>query len=141
MALRTDAQWKTFFQSAKITDEPKLSDYAKIFVDNSLTELSLEGLDKETLTELGITVVGDRLSILQCARNRQPPTTPSTTVAKASVTAKLSTLTHEMTQPQFRKFQQDWTVYKLITQLQISQAAAHLYHTCDEAVQTSLINT
>lgn len=140
MALRTEAQWKTFFQSAKITNETTQTNYAKIFADNSLTELSLEGLDKDTLTELGINVIGDRLSILQCAKNKRAPSTPST-VAKASVTAKLPTLTHEMTQPQFRKFQQDWTVYKLITALELSKAAAHLYHTSDEAVQTSLLNT
>ena len=60
----------------------------KIFIDNAITELSLEGLDKETLTEIGITVVGHRLSILQCARKRQQPVASSTTpVAKASVTA------------------------------------------------------
>ena len=36
------------------------------------------------------------------------------TTTKASVTARLSTLTLEMTCPQFRKFKQDWTVYNQI---------------------------
>ena len=141
MALRTEAQWKVFLTSATITDDAVLSNYAKSFSDNALTELSLEGLDKETLTELGITTIGHRLSILQCARNRVRQQTTTTPLAKATVTAKLSELTHEMTQPQFRKFLQDWLVYKQITQLSPAMVAGHLYNACDEAVQTSLINT
>ena len=127
MALRTEAQWKEFFQSATITDDAVSTDYAKTFTQNSLTELSLEGLDKDTLTELGITVVGHRLSILQCVRKKQQSQQPVTShsSAKASVTAKLPELTHEMTQPQFRKFQQDWVVYKKITQL-IYQMLLHI---------------
>ena len=141
MVLQTEAEWKQFFQNAKITDDTVSTNYAKIFSDNSFTEISLQQLDKDTLTEIGITIVGHRLSILQCARDRQQPVASASTVAKASVTAKLSAITHEMTQQQFRKFQQDWTVYKQITHLPLSQAAAHLYNACDEAVQTSLINT
>ena len=75
MALRTEAQWKTFFQCAKITNETTLTNYAKIFADSSLTELSLEGLD---ITELGIDVIGHRLPILQRAKNKRAPSTPST---------------------------------------------------------------
>ena len=46
-----------------------------------------------------------------------------------------------MTRPQYRKFTQDWVVYKQITLLQPSQTVAHLYNACNEEVQTSLINT
>ena len=46
-----------------------------------------------------------------------------------------------MTRPQFRKFQQDWTVNKQLTNLQQAQFTAHLYNACNEEVQMSLINT
>ena len=92
---------------------------------------------------MGITMIGHRLAILQCASRRTaPPAQPTTvTKAKASVNAQLSTLTLEMTRPQYRKFQQDWIVYKQITSLQPSQATAYLYTACNEEVKTSLINT
>ena len=150
MALQTEEEWKQFFQSLKITNDTVITNYAKIFMDNEFTDLSLEGLDKQTLTELGITIVGHRSSILRWAEKKREPvpvasSTPvatSTPVAKAAaVRAKLPELTHEMTQPQFRKFQQDWIVYKQITQITLADAAAHLYNACDDAVQTSLINT
>ena len=107
MALRSEVQWKEFFQTAGIEDTTS-STYAKSFADNGVTETSLPQIDKETLTELGVTVIGHRLSVLQGARthnvDQTPPAVQSTSVAKASVTAKLSTITHEMTHPQFRKF-------------------------------------
>ena len=135
MALQTEAQWKLFFQGARINDYLSTT-YAKTFVDNGFSELSLSQLDKDTLIELGITTIGHRLSILQCAKGRgaTPTTAPSAPVAKASVTAKLTTITHEMTTQQFRKLQQDWAVYKQITHLQPEQATSHLYNACDETV-------
>ena len=84
MALQTEAQWKQFFHSAKITDDTVTTNYAKIFMDNEFTELSLDGLDKETLNEIGITVVGHRLSILQCVKKRQQPVASSTTPVSIS---------------------------------------------------------
>ena len=36
---------------------------------------------------------------------------------------------------------QDWNVYKQLTQLSIRDSTHHLYNTCDESVQVSLINT
>ena len=93
---------------------------------------------------MGITLIGHKLAILQCAKKRQSPATTgaeSSTVAKATVNAHLSTLTLEMTHPQFRKFQQDWAVYKQLTNLQQAQFTAHLYNACNEEVQMSLIKT
>ena len=144
MALQTEAAWKDFVKSAGITDDAVSSTYAKKFTDNGFNEQSLAGLDKDSLVEMGITMIGHRLAILQraSALNASTAASPThATVAKASVTANLSTLTLEMTRPQFRKFQQDWTVYKQITLLQPSQTTAHLYNACNEEVQTSLINT
>ena len=56
--LRTEAQWKQFFQSAGIHDDATSDNYAGIFVTNGFTEISLSEIDKETLQELGITVLG-----------------------------------------------------------------------------------
>ena len=90
MALQTEAQWKVFFQTAGISEDETSSTYAKTFKDNGLTETSVPQLDKDTLTELGVTVIGHRLSILQWARTlQQTPSVRPATVAKASVTAKL----------------------------------------------------
>ena len=142
MALQTEAQWKTFFISAGIADDASTT-YAKLFFDNGFNKNSLSGLDKDTLAEVGITLLGHKLAIIKCANQLQQstPSTPPTTVAKASVTAHLSTLTLEMTKVQFRKFQQDWLVYKQLTNLQPAQASAHLYNACNEEVQMSIINT
>ena len=79
-------------------------------------------LDKETLIELGVKSIGHPLSILNLVKSAgNAPPTQSAPVAKASVAAKLSELTPDMTQPQFRKFEEDWRVYKSITQLQPQQ--------------------
>ena len=64
-------------------------------------------------------LLGHRLAILKFAASRQnSETIRPATVTKASVTAHLTTLTLEMTRLQYRKFQQDWLVYKQITHLQ-----------------------
>ena len=141
MALQTEAQWKEFFKTSGITDDAASTTYAKSFVVNGFNEHSLPQLDKETLTEVGITMIGHKLAIIQRASKHTSPSAESTTVAKASVTAKLSTLTLEMTRPQYRKFQQDWVVYKQITNLQPARSTAHLYNACNDEVQMSLINT
>ena len=46
-----------------------------------------------------------------------------------------------MTHQQYRKFLQDWNIYKQLTQLSIRDSMHHLYNTCDESVQVSLIST
>ena len=74
--------------------------YAKAFYDNGFNEQSLALLDKETLTEIGITLLGHKLAILQCASKQHSPPAQSSSVAKATVNAHLSTLTLEMTRPQ-----------------------------------------
>ena len=144
MALQTEVQWKEFFRTASISDDATSTTYAKAFFDNGFSELSLPQLDRDTLTAVGVTSIGHQLAILQHIKNGQSGSTTTPThnsVTKASVSAKLSTLTHEMTKPQFRKFMQDWLVYKQITHLQPNEGTPHLYNACDEAVQTELINT
>ena len=63
MALRTNAEWKAFFQALGITDDAVSQTYADAFVAGSITEVTLPHLDKATLTELGITVIGHRLLV------------------------------------------------------------------------------
>ena len=46
-----------------------------------------------------------------------------------------------MTPPQFRKFEQDWVVFKNITHLQPEHFTGHMYNACDETVQNAIINT
>ena len=70
MALQTEAQWKEFFTTASISEAASTT-YAKTFVDNGFSELSLALLDKATLSEVGITSIGHQLSILQCAIEQQ----------------------------------------------------------------------
>ena len=55
--------------------------------------------------------------------------------------AKLPQLMADMTHPQFRKFCTDWDVYKRITNIPETQIHTQLYHTCDDNVQNSLVNT
>ena len=142
MALQTEAQWKGFFTAAGIDDTASAT-YAKSFKDNGCNQHSLPPLNQDALTTLGVTMLGHKLAILQCAsKYDSTPSQPQpTTVAKASVTAHLSTLTLEMTRPQFRKFETDWIVYKQITNLLPSQSTYYLYHACNEEVQMALINT
>ena len=104
MALRrTEPQWAEFLTSAGITDEPARTTYAQAFVANGMTETSIPTLDKEALVEIGVTTLGHRLSILTIGKSSSPAS-PTTSVAKASVAAKLTELTPDMTHPQFRKF-------------------------------------
>ena len=145
MALRrTEPQWKEFLTNAGIDDDAACTTYAHAFVENGLTETSIPLLDKETLTELGVNKIGHRMSILNLVTpsgNNAQPAAQVMPVAKASVNAKLSLITLDMTSPQFRKFLQDWSVYKNITHLQQQDVTSHLYNTCDDSVRNSLINT
>ena len=127
--IRSSEEWKTFFTNAEIP-EAQAAAYSQIFAGARLTETTMSDVDKATLQELEITVLGDQLAILRHikASSTTPaatPTTPTATVAtainqhtrKAAITAKVPTLHADMTQPQFRKFKVDWKVYKQITQL------------------------
>ena len=76
----------------------------------------------------------------------QAPHVESTTSTAAqfkppTAAIKLPSVSSNMTHPQFRKFLIDWTVYKKITRLPTSEFASHLYSTCDDSVQNTLINS
>ena len=63
LRLRDELAWKNFLMEANIPDEIA-ADYAKILVENRLTEAILSHLTAENLTAINITVLGDILSIL-----------------------------------------------------------------------------
>ena len=134
MALQTEPAWKTLFQSLNIAEDASTA-YAAAFIAGGITETTLPHLDKETLTELGVNVIGHRLLILNHIK-----TSSSTTSTKATVNAKLSTLTSEMTQSQFRQFLTDWKVYKQLVNLQPQQLVPHLYNACDDTVRNAITN-
>ena len=64
MALRTKEEWTNFLIAAGIPQEDAAA-YANAFVQNRLTELSLPDLSKEYLWDLGITIIGDIITILK----------------------------------------------------------------------------
>ena len=148
MALRVEKDWVKFFTTAGILEQnSKL--YAKNFVKNRVNETVLSSLDRNYLQDLGVDAIGDVMVILahiKTFRNSGNPENHSQSSAPVVPSskprsAKLPELTSEMTHPQFRKFKIDWEVYKTITALPTSQLTSQLYNTCDNATQTSIINT
>lgn len=155
MALRAKTDWRDFFYKAGIP-EKESDEYADTFVANRITELGLSELNSDFLKELGITVIGDILSITrQCQQltvasrpssSQQSATSPPTgsphiLPSTKAPTAQLPHITAQMTLPQFRKLRTDWQVFKQITQLTGTLLNAQLYSSCDESVQNSILNT
>ena len=62
--IRTKPEWLAFFVQAGIP-QTESDNYATIFSNNRITELTMGQMDNQTLTDLEIDVLGDRLSILQ----------------------------------------------------------------------------
>ena len=116
--------------TAGISDDARATRYAQAFVQHNITELSIPALDKDTLTELGVTAIGDRLSILTLTKTTSATATQATSKipsTKATEQTKISTVTMDMTHhPEFQKFENDWKVYLSITNLQPVQFASHL---------------
>ena len=160
MALRatTAEEWTTLLSNAGIP-ATEATKYANTFVSNRLTHDDLADLDKATLNTLDINVLGDQLAILRLTKQTNSHNTnvndeqtdnktylppPQKTISykspSASASVKLPTVTADMTHPQFRKFRVDWSVYKTITGIPTHELTAHLYSTCDPAVQNSIIN-
>ena len=94
-------------------------------------------LDRGILKELGITVLGDALAILQLAKG----TPPSGLVCAKLPAAKLPELHLEITKQHFRKFEVDWNVFTQMTHLPTPQYNVQLYSCADSEVQSAIINT
>ena len=93
-------------------------------------------MDRAMQRELGITTMGEALSILRQAKELST----QTIYAKAPA-ARPSQLHLEMTSQQFRKFRIDWEVFTRITDMPTSQANVQLYSCADESAQNAIINT
>ena len=70
MVLWVKEDWIQFFIAANIPDDAANS-YATTFVENRITESLLPQLDRQYLTQLGITIIGDILCILKEAEQWQ----------------------------------------------------------------------
>ena len=128
MALRASADWQQFFASAGIPDTNCLP-YAENFIKHELAELAIPSIDKDTLLELGVKVLGHHLAILNVTKLMQPPqwNAAPITSAKTSVSANLPHIHSETTDPQFRKLKTDWDEYKSITSLPSNRVTPFLY--------------
>ena len=112
--LSTEPEWEPFLHAADIPEE-EASAYAKIFVQNRIKGSALPDFDSDLLVTLGITIIGDKLSIIRhaktvCKLGNQPLSHASSSPApfKApSAVAKLPSINSEMTHQQFRKFRID----------------------------------
>ena len=133
--------WKTFLDRVGIP-EPASNNYATMFADNRIQKYT--DLTKDTLKELGVTVLGDIIAISRAAKELGPQAPIQEEKAQKShfkPKVELPRLKGLMTAAEFRKFKLDWEVYKTITQLSKSQIAPQLYTACDTEVQNSIINT
>ena len=146
--LRDELSWKSYFVAAGIPDDES-SHYATIFTSNRITDRTIHTLNDDHLKGLGISVLGDRLAILDSIQSHSTvpdstlpaPTQVSSIFKPPAASIKLPNIISDMTHPQFRKFMVDWHVYKRMTGLPDSQIPIHLYTACEDSVQHSLINS
>ena len=132
--LTSREQWTDFLLQAGVP-APAAQQYSETLTANRLTDPSF--LSKEILMkDLGFTVLGDVLCILQHARKYQ-----HNTPKPHNLNIPLPTLKSDITQGEFRKFKIDWNVYKSLTNTPSAQIAAQLYAACDSSVQSAIINT
>ena len=134
--LRNEPAWADFLREAGIPNTES-ADYAKIFADNRMTEITARQLTTDHLEAIGITILGDVPAILNHVISLNP--TVTSTVADNNSIAnshpvfrsppaptKRPSLTSDMTHPQYRKFLIDWKVYKTITGLPTAEIAPHV---------------
>ena len=107
----------------------------------------MRGIEQNTLTGLGVTILGDQHAIINHAKSLSPTATatppaaaPTPAVKAKARPANLPTIEAEMTQPQFRKVLIDWKVYKNIAFIPADQISSHIYNTCSAEVQSTLVN-
>ena len=128
MVLRVKDDWFNFFCNAGIPPNTAHT-YATAFVNNQITETTLPRLNRQYLTELGITIIGDVLTILAHTTSDSVPTTttPNTTPpTPKSTKAKPPQITSEMTHPQFHKLT---GTYSNISQLYLLTKLLHNFTT------------
>ena len=113
MVLHSKEVWTTYFHTINIPDDASTT-YATIFHKNHMTDEILADTTADNLRQLGIRTFGDIKTILHHAKVNTPATTkpPDTTTSPITITtfikkpaAKPPIILHDMTRPQFRKFQ------------------------------------
>ena len=132
-------QWEELLLEAGL-EASAASTHSKAFAAQKLTKDHLSIIDRTMLEELGVTALGESLSILQLGK-----TARSTESSKPKYACKLPvkapTLHAEMTPQQFRKFTVDWSVFRKMTDLPDDRVHAQLYSCADDAVQCALLST
>ena len=78
-SLQTEKDWENFFQKAGIPEHTSKT-HAKSLKNNRVTELLSPELTKELLNDLGTTIIGDILIILQQAKKSSSKNTVETTI-------------------------------------------------------------
>lgn len=114
--------------------------YAETFTAQCMSTDTVTELDRDTLSELGVDIVGHALSILRHVK-RVDSKPPMKVLGAKAAAPKPPQLVADLTRPQFRKFQIDWDVYKNIACIETERIPAQLYSLCDANVQNSIINT
>ena len=77
MALWVAEQWEQFFIVAGISSEESKT-YAGMFDTNYSTETTIPVLSKDYLINLGVTIIGDILAIIQHAKSLCQPSSEAT---------------------------------------------------------------
>ena len=147
MDVSTLEDWKSLLESNGIPPTPA-AQYASILSNNGISSSNVLDLDKLSLENIGIKLLGHQLKILRLGRPiiKQEEASQSGEHhaeykrPSASASAKLPTISTDMTLPQFRKFRVDWGVYVTITGIPARERTAHLYSACEPSVQNSIIN-
>ena len=137
MGLQTEyvtEEWEIFIKAG--ISAKSVKNYAATFAREKLMKENLEMIDQTMLKELGITAMGEALSILKQAKE----SSIQTIYAKA-LSAKLPQLHFEMTSQQFRKFRINWGVFTRMTDMLTSQPSFQFYSCADESVQNVIIST
>jgi len=138
--------WITFLTEAGIP-AAEADTYAEKFLNHRITDNNITCLTEQHLTDLDITVLGDKLSILKHVKTKfssalsaldisEPYRLPAAAVSGI----KTPIIRIKMTHAQFRKVLVDWDVYKGILKFPTCELGLYLYNACDDSVQHTLLN-
>ena len=111
-------EWSEALTKTGICEE-SANNYADIFEDAKISMLNIDMIDKLTLNDMGIVVIGDVLSILKLGKKETGRSDQHSAVKLPSV--KVPQLQAEMTSQQFRKFRVDWDVFTQMSNLPENQ--------------------
>lgn len=133
------AKWEQTLSTAGV-DAASAKTYGTKFAAAKLSMSNIDMLDKDTLHDLGVTTIGDVLTILKLSKSHQT-TAKDSYVAVKMPAVKAPQLHADMTAQQFRKFRTDWDVFIKLTNLPEDKIHVQLYSNADDVIQTALIST